>query len=417
MEELFKIQDNILRLQIQIKKNRNYTKETKEKKIEELVSSKNKFKLILNENKFNFNEKDFNALVERYKSLKIIVEQTIELLNGDDESDSSGSEEKFEMPDEVKFNISLAIKLVDKYEGDPTKLLNFIENINLLKQYSTGVPEAEIISFVKTRLIGSAHGAIEGIATLNQAAETLKLKFGVKITPKAIENEMFTLKQGKKTISEFGSEINKLAAKLAAAHVSQGTFDNEATAAPIVQPIAVNAFTTGLHDAQTSFFIKARNPTNLTKAISDALEVAPIPVHNTENALWVGTNKKFSNQSTSNYQNNYRQFTPRKYDSVNKYGYNRKKNYNKNRNYTQTNYDNNRNYNYNRNSNYNNSNYNPNRNYNNRNNQNPRERRNQVNLVSSQPANNNQQNSNQQNSNQQEVNSLGLFRAFNESCD
>lgn len=38
----------------------------------------------------------------------------------------------------------------------------------------------------------------------------------------------------------------------------------------------MNAFTSGIRDPQTAFFVKARNPTQLNKAISDALEVTPV---------------------------------------------------------------------------------------------------------------------------------------------
>lgn len=410
MEKIFLINDRILHLQSNVKKYRNYTKATREEKINELYKLKNDLRIIISKNKHEFSEIDYNSLVSRYKKIQTIVKDTVKLLQGRKGSDSTESEEIFEMPSEGKLDISLAIKLIERFDGDSTKLLNFIENVNLLQSYSTGVPIPDIISFVKTRLIGPAHGAIDGAATLNQVADKLKTKFGVRITPKAIENEMLTLKQGKKTISEFGTEINNLAAKLAAAHVSQGTFDNEASAAAIVQPIAVNAFSTGLRDTQTSFFIKARNPTSLTKAISDALEVAPIPAFNPENALWIGTNRKFPNQSSSIYQNNQGQFTPR--NSVNKYGFHQKRNYDKYRNFNKPNFDNNRNYNYNRNHNYKYPNYNQYRNNNNRYNQNFKNRRNQVNLVSSQS-----NTDDQHNTNQQEVNSLDLFRTFSESCD
>lgn len=415
MEELLKIQDDILRLQTQIKKNRKYSKETKEKKIYELLAHKNQFRTILEENKFNFNETDFIALVERYKTLKIIINESLELLSGNIEGDSTDSDkEKTKMPE--KLDVSLAIKLVDKYEGDPVRLLNFIESVNLLKQYSTGVPEADIIGFIKTRLIGPAHGAIEGLATVKEVADSLKLKFGIKITPKAIEKEMLAFKQGKKTISEYGNEMNSLAAKLAAAHVSQGTFENEAAAAPIVQPIAVNAFATGLRDTQTAFFIKARNPSNLTKAISDALEVAPIPSATPENALWISGSNRYSNQP-SYYRPKYNRFK-NTFDNF----YKSRKNPN-NFKTQNSNYD--RRFNSNPGYNSNNLNYESyQRNkYNNRPNYVHKGRRDQVNFVSSDP-NTDRQNSNKQYitsflpKNQNEINTdTNLFRTLNEQCD
>ena len=104
-----------------------------------------------------------------------------------------------------------------------------------------------------------------------------------------MESEMHCLKQNQKTIADFGSEIEKLSAKLAAAHVSSGTFASEAAAANIVQPIAVEAFIDGLKDPATKFFLRARNPLSLNKAISDALECTPSTSKSTnETALWCG---------------------------------------------------------------------------------------------------------------------------------
>lgn len=401
MDELFQIYDSILLLHSNIKKNRNITKSTKKKK--KLLVLKNKFKSILIESKYNYTASDLNALVDRYKKLKVIANEAIKLLNGTEESDSTGSEDKYEMAEENKLDITLAIKLVDRFDGDTTKLLNFIENVNLLKDYSTDVPDNDIISFIKTRLIGSAHKAIEGVTILNEVFDTLKLKFGIEITPKAIEKEMFALKQGKKTISEFGNEMNALAAKLAAAHVSQGTFNNESSAAPIVQPIAVNAFSAGLRDAQTSFFIKARNPTNLTKAISDALEVAPIPAASTENALSINSNNRLLNSTSSYHKTKYSGFNrQRKFYSDNfirpTFNYNRRYNFNRTYNSNYSNFPPNRTYN----SNTSNSPSSAARN-NNRNDYQQINRRNQINFAYS------DQHIDRQNSNRQNLNPKKLF--------
>lgn len=100
---------------------------------------------------------------------------------------------------------------------------------------------------------------------------------------------MNALKQSQKSISDFGSEMEKLSAKLAAAHVSMGTFANEAAAVNIVEPIAVQSFIDGLKDPSTKFFLKARNPPTLNKAISDALECQATPNTDTNDnmmALW-----------------------------------------------------------------------------------------------------------------------------------
>lgn len=156
--------------------------------------------------------------------------------------------------------------------------------------------------------------------------------------------------------------VNELAAKLAAAHVSHGTFPDEAAADAIVQPIAVKAFTNGLKDPKAQFFLKARNPGTLTKAISDALEVNT--TDNEETAMWVyaGPSRykpqhtfrgrgnyhrprgnfrgRFNNNQRGNYQGRGRYQD--RYQNENNYQRNNENNNHNNNNYPQNNRGNNR---------------------------------------------------------------------------
>lgn len=88
---------------------------------------------------------------------------------------------------------------------------------------------------MKVTLSGAAHGTIDNAQTINDAFVALEKKFAAKLTPRAVENEMGSKRQNNKTITDFGAEIENLATKLAAAHVSQGTFATEAAAANIVE--------------------------------------------------------------------------------------------------------------------------------------------------------------------------------------
>ncbi|XP_058064970.1 splicing regulatory glutamine/lysine-rich protein 1-like [Anopheles bellator] len=56
------------------------------------------------------------------------------------------------------------------------------------------------------------------------------------------------------------------------------------SAKPVVEPIAIHTFITGLKDQSAAFLVKARNPKTLNAAISDALEVQLQAVP--ETALW-----------------------------------------------------------------------------------------------------------------------------------
>lgn len=86
--------------------------------------------------------------------------------------------------------LGIALKVVEKFSGESLELGHFLEILDLLKAYSAEVPEAEILIFLKTRLVGAAHGAIEGAATLEAAKQALRTKFAVKLTPTACEAEL-----------------------------------------------------------------------------------------------------------------------------------------------------------------------------------------------------------------------------------
>lgn len=203
----------------------------------------------------------------------------------------------------TRLDLGIALKLVEKFNGEAEKLTSCFEAVDLLKDYYSDVPEADLLKFFKTRLIGQAHGVINGAATLAEAMTLLKNKFAIKFSPQAIESEMASIKQKKLSLSEYGQQINELAAKLAAAHVSKGTFADEAAADAIVQPIAVKTFMNGLRDPKAQFFLKARNPNTLTKAISDALEVN---TDDSESVMWMSAGPSRGLQYPPyQYQNNY----------------------------------------------------------------------------------------------------------------
>lgn len=205
-----------------------------------------------------------------------------------------------------KLDIQLAIKLVKPFDGTTTLLNAYIESVELLMDYAEGVEEKDILKFVKTTLIGIAHGVIDSAGSINQAFDLLRSRFSVHLTPLAVEREILSLKQGSKTISEFGHELEKMAAKLAAAHVSSGTFQTEYAAQNIVNPIAVRAFIQGLNKPNTKFFLQARNPSTLNRAISDALECEPRTsvAEDREMTLWCSP-PRYMHRYTRRPQNSY----------------------------------------------------------------------------------------------------------------
>lgn len=342
MDKFFEIQDAIIKLHQNLKKFKTFKSSTRKSKISELLRLKEELKTIIQRK--TIDQETRSVLTGRYNQLRIKVKEGISILKGktledttfhdteetegneeedveeqedeedqdveetneeeseEDESDySTDSIPEKEMP--PKLDLGLALKVVHPFDGAVTNLTAYIESVELLQDYAEGVPEADILKFMRTTLKGAAHGAIENCATIALAKQALKQKFAIRVTPRAVENELNAKKQHNKSISDFGAEIEQLSAKLAAAHVSTGTFASEAAAVNIVEPMAVQAFANGLRDPATQFFLRARNPTTLNKAISDALECQANP--SAENkmdsmmALWCS-------HRGQNYRQNYR---------------------------------------------------------------------------------------------------------------
>lgn len=313
MDIFFDLGDTLNRILINLKKNKNLTNENKARKEKDILNILKNLKKVLLHSQ---GTKDAAILSARYLVLKNIARKCLQLMEkgslektqleeSENEQEETENEEETTTESDTDtepnpekmtttLDLSLAMKVIDKYTGDPSGLSLFIDTIELLREYSQTVPEATIIKFLKTRLVGSAHGVIDNATTIDEVKQLLRNKFTIKLTPRAVENELKQIKQNNKTISEFGSEIEKLATKLAAAHVSNNTFATEAAATGIVEPIAVQAFISGLKNPQTQFFLRARNPETLNKAISDALECAP-ETPKTDNAFWVSFQPRGNN--------------------------------------------------------------------------------------------------------------------------
>lgn len=316
-----------------------------------------------------------------------------------------------------KFNLGLALKLVEKYDGDAVTLQNFIETIELLRDESTDIAEAILIKFIKSRLTGAAHGAIDTAATIAEDIDALKAKFSVKLTPKAVEAEMRLVKQ-RNSIADYGAEIDKLAAKLSAAYVSNKTFATEAAASSIVQPIAVDVFISGLKNSAQAFLVKARNPTTLNVAISHALESTP--VQNDATTLWFtregnsrhqGNNNRGNNRYNNNNRGNSRQgnnFHGNNHGNSNRNNHNNRNRRNNNFNNDNNNFQRQNDRRYNNNNNYGN---NQNRNQNNNNNNHPNYNNfNTQNVRVTEPVAQNSSGHSSNNPNSAEANLIDFFR-------
>uniref|UniRef100_A0A8D8AV99 (northern house mosquito) hypothetical protein n=1 Tax=Culex pipiens TaxID=7175 RepID=A0A8D8AV99_CULPI len=92
-------------------------------------------------------------------------------------------------------DLSLAIRVVGKYDGDAAELENWLNDVTVLREGQTNVEEATFVKFMNNRLSGAARGTLAGIATIAEARNTLRSRFGIKLTPVAVTAELRGLKQ------------------------------------------------------------------------------------------------------------------------------------------------------------------------------------------------------------------------------
>lgn len=67
-------------------------------------------------------------------------------------------------------DLNVAIKL----DGVQSKISSFLESIDYLRTIYNTVDEQHILNFIKIRLVGPAHGAINNATTIAGAKELLK---------------------------------------------------------------------------------------------------------------------------------------------------------------------------------------------------------------------------------------------------
>lgn len=64
-----------------------------------------------------------------------------------------------------KLDQTLAFKIVKPFDGSASNLQQYIESVELLKDYATDVPEIDVLKFMKVTLSGAAHGSIDNVNT------------------------------------------------------------------------------------------------------------------------------------------------------------------------------------------------------------------------------------------------------------
>lgn len=124
--------------------NRLYLPQTLKKKVTYCRETHDKAKELLAKLIFHLEAEEFENYKRKLNNTYSQFEKLIE-------------EKLREMTTTEKLDIGLALKLVRPFDGTTSNLQLYIESVNLLKDYSTNVPEAELIKFMKVSLTVLSH--------------------------------------------------------------------------------------------------------------------------------------------------------------------------------------------------------------------------------------------------------------------
>ena len=275
------------------------------------------------------------------------------------------------------FNIITASKFITEFEGDASKLVNFLNTIECLNDALKDTDKEKLIKFVlNTKLSEKVRCKLITIKTPKTFQE-LKHTFGQIFQNKKnainLQTELMTIAQGRLVMEAYVEKIEKIFYELCTIQSIDQDDVVKTTIVNINDQLALNAFKRGLNEPTRSTFIAAR-PKILSEAVNIALEC--------------NLNEKSANvyNIKNNYSNNNNNYNRRRNGHNNNYNNkNRPNNNNNNGNRNNSNYynngnrsNNNSNSNGNRNNGYNgnrnnyNKNNNGNRNFSNNRNNNQR---------------------------------------------
>jgi len=124
--------------------------------------------------------------------------------------------------------IKLANNILKPYNGKPDGLSSFINCLDLLATITTTEHVPLAVCFVKTRLEGRA---LECLPTNCTSIDDIKSSLTKHIKPtssKLLESQLSTINASKKTLQEFSSEIDKIAALLRQSLINEGCSSTKA---------------------------------------------------------------------------------------------------------------------------------------------------------------------------------------------
>lgn len=222
----------------------------------------------------------------------------------------------------AEFDDELALKLVGCYDGNPSRLEQFIRQVKYLDGRTSDTHKATLKSFVETRLSGKAANVAVGAENLQAIITKLQTHCRSGVTSKVIRARLAATRQKDTSIS-FTKEVDELAAQLEAAYIEEGV--NPEKAAELTMDTAVTTLTNGAKNAQVRLIMKAGNFKTLSEAtervlkedtgsneVAQILGIRGVRRYNYNNRNNRGRGRTYNNyrgngrRSNNNYRNNNR---------------------------------------------------------------------------------------------------------------
>lgn len=253
----------------------------------------------------------------------------------------------------AQFDLKIAVSLLPVMNGSEDRTKQLIDAIELYDSMLLNDSKQLLINFIlKTRLTTNAKLRLKSTYTTVQALLTdIRKHLLTQKSDVALQSKLNSMRQGDKTIEQFGKELEELFVDLT---ISQA--QNNDNAYEILRPIneknAIKRFSDGLRNQKLSTIISSRNYSYLKDAIRAALDEEIAHTNNTHvmamakhHKTQYNTNRQYNNNTHRQY-NNYRQSSnqPNPRNNTNTFSNNHFNRYNRtnfNNNYRHNNYSNN----------------------------------------------------------------------------
>ncbi|KAL0819960.1 hypothetical protein ABMA28_007957 [Loxostege sticticalis] len=213
----------------------------------------------------------YNKLVEEIKCCYSKIVNLMVNYNDSSCQTDSDSTEHTKMANE--FDLKIAISLLPAMTGQEKVTKQLIDSILLYKSMISTSAENQLIQFVlKTRLSESAKLRLKpNYSSVDALVSDIRKYLLPKKSPESIQSQLYQAKQGRRSIENFGSELEELFVNLTLAQADEDQSKFEVLR-PINEKAAIKRFADGLSDPRLSTIIASRQFTSLPEAIRTAID-------------------------------------------------------------------------------------------------------------------------------------------------